>query len=207
VTADRLGEVAVLVDRLRRAPDTGPPQLTDRWTELQDRAGAALDCGPRVRELLGAGEVLMAHRLLASLRHPDTPAWATQALEADARAFGWPALMPPRLVAESIDPGDTTLPERRLVRFREGEAISEGRVQRCTATDVTVRISSAAGYSFPVVPRSRVEPVDPTPEEALEQGRVAAAAGDDLGVLLWICCLNERGHADLALQLSALLNL
>ena len=202
---DRLVELAVLVEGHRAQPLRVPNQLRGRWSGLQARASDALDFGDRLRELLVAGEVLAAHRILVPLRGADAPIWLREGLEASAKAFGWPEITRKRQVAGATEVGDTFLAQGRQVRYREGARVFEGRVQRSTLSEVTVRTSDQEGYTFPVIPRFRVEPVDPSVAESVTQGRVAAQAGDDLAVILWSCSLSERGQPALAEQLRDLL--
>ena len=205
IAEDRLVELAVLVEGHRVQPLEVPDPLRGRWSRLQAQASATLDFGDRLRDLLLAGEVLAARRILVPLRREDAPAWLREGLEASANAFGWPEITRERQVERPAEVGDTSLAQGRQVRYREGTSVLEGSVQRCTLNEVTVRISDERGYTFPVIPRFRVEPVDPNLAEAVTQGRVAARAGDDLAVLLWSCSLSERGQPALAEQLRDLL--
>lgn len=213
IAAGDLGLLALLEARATPLRGAMPADVQGAFTAMEARIGAALAFGPRLKELLGSGQVLLAAGLVDSLRRDDLPAPMVERVEALAVAEGWPSLLARwRLTAGGSGPGSGTpgagiedLPRLREVRFRRGDGVESGRVWRCSPERVTVRQQQAGGYVFPVVARAAVEPVDPSPAEALAQGRAAARAGEPLLVVLWCCCLKVRGATAEAAELQALL--
>ena len=205
---DRLVDLATLVDEIRRQPITVPEQVAERWKRVQASATEALAFGRRLRGMLKKGEVLAAHKLIAPILAAATPDWLRDVLDKTARDHGWPALTRKwKLVAGSVkaDQPDTDLARLRRVRFVKDGVVQEGQLWRCSAAEATVRMGNASGYTYPVVRRYEIEPVEPQRDEALRQGIAVAAGGDALAVALWSCHLHERGDQQRAQRLRRLI--
>ncbi len=200
-----LAGLARLQDGLRKQPLAVPARLSARWQDLVERVETALDCGPKLRQLLRGGEVLAARQLLQPLREAATPAWMQASLDRSAKGFGWPALSADYQITVARAQADQGLTRHRKIRCVQDGRIRAGQVWSSDGGRLTVRLSGAAGFTYPNFHRSEVEPVDPTPEEALRQGQLAGSKGDVVGVLLWCCHLCEVGAKAAAQQLRQLL--
>lgn len=199
---DRLGEVARILEDAAPPPD----ELRVRWTALRAKAEAALACGDRLRALVRDGRVLEARQLANRLRDPALPARAAASLDTAAQHLGWPPLSRPWRVATAVPlPASEPLPKLRKVRFVRDGTVGEGALWQHAVAGVTLRTVVAGGYTYPVVPCTDVEPVAPTPAEALQHGIAVAAAGDGFGALLWSCYLDEHGRRGDAERLRELL--
>jgi hypothetical protein len=189
----RLADLAGMVDRLNTTPLQVPDELEPRLRAVRARVDADLLCAPKLRDLLRQGRVLQARRLLEPIRQPSTPAWLRQDLDRAARGFGWPPICRADTVVPGAVGGEAVpgLPQHRRIRCVLDGQIHEDQVWGSTHEKVTLRRSGAAGFRYPRIDRSKVEPVDPTPAEALAEGLAAAQRGDALGVVLWSCHLHE----------------
>jgi hypothetical protein len=206
LSADRLAELAVLVERVRRRPIEAPPSLAERWRAVRARAEAALQFGERLRTMVRGGEILRAHRLLVPLLQSTTPSWMRDRLDTAAKSFGWPSFTRDWNVRTGdVKVAGTPLERLRRVRFVKDDALQEGHLWRSGEKEATVRVSGLGGYTFPVVPRHAVEPVDPNPQDAISQGVAAARADDPRSVMLWCCFCHEQGDTAAAARLRAML--
>ena len=206
ISADDVAGLAVLVDRVRARPITAPASLEDRWKTVQARAETTLVCGDRIRSMVAQGEILQAERLIAPILDASTPQWMRARLDAATKRFGWPALSRDwQIVDLDRESGDVKLANMRRVRFVKDGELHEGTLLRSDADRATVRFAGAGGFTFPVVARGDVEPVEPKPEEALAQGVAAARESRARRVALWSCHLHEHGETANETRLRALI--
>jgi hypothetical protein len=211
VEADRFASLLSLVSARRQQGELGgalaalqraltlPLNTTQRHTieATTHDVRAALDEACRqVLAALGAGDVLAARErcrlLLAEGAESAGPALAT-ALQVPAGsldrvpergAVPWPIAAP--------------LPRDRVVRTQLPTGATTGRVVDGRSDQVTLRIETAHGVTFPTLAVTACEPVDPTADEAVELGLAALQAGDGLLARLWLCCARLRGAADVS---------
>jgi hypothetical protein len=85
------------------------------------------------------------------------------------------------------------LPRDRAVRVHLADGTAMGRIVAARSDQVTVRVETPRGVTFPTVPVVACEPLQPTPAEAVEQALAALQAGDALLARLWACCARLRG--------------
>lgn len=190
---ENLAELVRLQDGLLKQPLVVPAKLESRWQELQGRVEKALACGPRLRELLRRGQVLEARAILSPLRDAKTPSWMRQELDQAALDNGWPALGRSYAVVNASAKASDPLDKHREIRFLQNGRIKSGRVWNTKGRRLTVRVAGDAGFTYPSFDRGDVEPVDPTPDEALRQGLAAVEKKDVVNLLLWCCYLHEVG--------------
>lgn len=202
---EHLAELARLQDGLRRRPLSIPPELETRWRDLQGRVVEALVCAPRLRELLRRGQVLAARAILAPLRDAGTPAWMRADLDRAARAIGWPALGRSYVLDGASPAAGDCFDKHREVRFWQDGRIQQGRVWISKGRQLTLRVAGTAGYTYPTFDLGDVEPIEPTPDEALRQGLAAVEKADVVNLLLWCCYLHEVGAKSASLRLRKLL--
>jgi hypothetical protein len=206
ISADDLAGLAVLVDRVRARPIPAPASLAERWQAVRARADAALACADRLRDMVEQGEILKAERLIAPIFTGSTPQWVRNRLDADTKKFGWPALSRAwRVVDSGVEPA-AGLAKMRRVRFVKDGDLHEGTLWRVDGRRATVRVAGSGGFTFPVVLRRDVEPVDPGIDEALAQGVAAARESQARRVALWSCHFHERGEIARESQLRALIH-
>ncbi|MEE2888188.1 MAG: hypothetical protein VX951_12230 [Planctomycetota bacterium] len=203
--SEDLAELARLQDGLRQQPLNMPPELETRWQSLQGRVESALACAPRLRELVRRGQVLAARAILAPLRNAKTPAWMRADLDRATQGIGWPALGRSYQVEASSAVAGGAFDKHRQVRCWQNGRILQGRVWINKGRQLTVRVSGAAGYTYPIFDLGDVEPVAATPDEALRQGLAAVEKADVDNLLLWCCYLHEVGAESASLRLRKLL--
>ncbi|MGB3966915.1 MAG: hypothetical protein WBO45_09295, partial [Planctomycetota bacterium] len=94
--------------------------------------------------------------------------------------------------------GDTVLPiaralaTGRAVRFAHDGRTGEGTVVDASSGSVTLRVPSPGGVTFPTLPRTRVEPVDASGDEAIEMAFAALQVGDVVLARLWAAVAGSR---------------
>jgi hypothetical protein len=138
-------------------------------------AGEVLAANARCRTLLAEGADIVGPALAAGLDLPPLPLQRSP----ERTAQPWP-------IAAS-------LPRDRIVRARLAEGPVTGRVVDGRSDQVTLRIETPHGVTFPTLPVVRCEPVGPTADEAVELSLAALQAGDALLARLWLSCADLRG--------------
>ncbi|MCB9878473.1 MAG: hypothetical protein H6835_12815 [Planctomycetes bacterium] len=153
---------------------------------------AVVEVGGALHQRLQSGEVLAARELAerwfaAQGDATELPPPLRDALAAD---LDWRR---PLVRNADVAPQATALARRRRVRLDwHGELVS-GSVAQARAEQVTVRVETARGQSYPTVPAVAIEPVDADADEAVEMALVAHAAGEPLLARLWWACAVLRG--------------
>ncbi|MBL8728052.1 MAG: hypothetical protein JNM25_06450, partial [Planctomycetes bacterium] len=138
-------------------------------------AGDVLAANDRCRALLAEGADLVVPTLAAGLGMP-----AVSLQRAPERtAQPWPIAAP--------------LPRDRLVRTRLADGPVTGRVVDGRSDQVTLRVETPHGVTFPTVAVVGCEPVDASVAEAVELSLAALQAGEALLARLWLCSAQLRG--------------
>ena len=88
----------------------------------------------------------------------------------------------------------TPLPRDRNVRAQLPDGRTTGRIVDSRSDQVTVRLQTEQGVTFPTLEVVACEPVDATPAEAIEMGFAALHAGDAILAHLWRRCAELRGE-------------
>jgi len=101
---------------------------------------------------------------------------------------------PLRVPAQTGRPWPTPAPlsRDRNVRVRVGAGFQLARVVDSRSDQVTLRVGSDQGVTFPTMPAVACEPVDPTPAEAAEMGFAALHARDGLLARMWLAAASLR---------------
>lgn len=143
------------------------------------RGGAVLEARRRLDALLADESARVLERI--------GPTLAAAGLQADPRA------MPAR--GERPWPLPARMPRQRLVRVDRGTEAVVGRVVDARSDQVTLRVETPRGVTFPTVAAAACEPVDATGPEAVEMGLAALHAGEPLLARLWLAAARLRGAA------------
>jgi len=85
------------------------------------------------------------------------------------------------------------LPRDRVVRALLADGPATGRVVDGRSDQVTLRMETPHGVTFPTLAVTACEPVDPSAAEAVELALAALQAGQPLLARLWLCCAGLRG--------------
>jgi hypothetical protein len=91
-------------------------------------------------------------------------------------------------------PTAVPLPRDRTVRASLSDGPAAGRIVDSRSDQVTVRLQTPHGVTFPTLRITACEPVDATPAEAIEMGFAALHAGDAVLAHLWQRCARLRGE-------------
>ncbi|MFT4512106.1 MAG: hypothetical protein ACI91B_000792 [Planctomycetota bacterium] len=184
LSAKELGSASATLQRLRNQAlsRVQREQLTGVEARLLPLNMA---CEKRILEFVQGGEVLAANREAAQLVVGGV--WrATQLLTAApelALASNW---------QESLDVKAATVPmpapllRNRKVRVRFRDELRAGVVASSNRDEVTVRLVSAGGQTYPTVKAVSCEPADSTSSEAVEMGLAAVRAGAPRLARLWM---------------------
>ncbi len=187
------GELGGALAALQRALVL-PLDATQRETvqARADEVRAALDRAcEQIANAVGTGDVLAAHS-------------SAQKLLAEGAELARPALAASlHCAAESLDrvpergampwPIAAPLARDRVVRVRLAAGPATGRVVDGRSDQVTLRVETEHGVTFPTLAVTVCEPVDASAAEAVELALAALQAGEPLLARLWLCCANQRG--------------
>jgi hypothetical protein len=155
-------------------------------------------CAQLVQSLC-RGQVLAARADVARLcgdGHAFAAPWLDSAMQAIGRRDG--------LLRERAAKTPATLPiAKPLARGREVRVLRQGRlltgiVVESKSDQVTVRLPSPTGLSFPTVAVVATEPVAASRDEAIEMAWAALHAGDVVLARLWFAYASEPGEASLS---------
>lgn len=183
-----LAGAASSLARLRAQPlDAGQRVVTD---DLERRLVAAVrQVGSLLHGSLQRGEVLAARPLAErwfAAREGFMDGVAAELPPPLRDAFGgeldWRR---PLQVSEAAPPQPAPLDRRRRVRLDWRGELVVGSVAQARADQVTVRVETARGQSYPTVPAVACEPLDADAGEAVEMALAAVAAGEPLLARLW----------------------
>lgn len=184
VEEHELGSAAGVVQQLHNQP------LSKAQRTRLDRFAARLSplqvaAEQRILQQVRSGDVLAADHSAAELVISGT--WRAEALAqaAPQLAVGdnWQRALEPR---EQTAPRPTPLARNRQVRVRWRDQLRAGVVANSRADQVTVRLRTDKGQSFPTVPASACEPTDSTSAEAVEMGFAALHANAPRLARLWL---------------------
>lgn len=199
-----LGAALATVHHLRALPLDGAQRTALlAVTEPLEQALAAA-CA-RIVEGLCQGRVLQTREQLAQLFADGEP-FAEPWLDSALRAVG----VGHRLLGR-IAPRQETLPVARPlargrdVRVRTVSRQGVGTVVDSRAGQVTLRVATTNGWSFPTLAALAVEPVEPTADEATEMALLAVQADDAVLARLWFavaCVRSPKGLGERAQLLA-----
>lgn len=185
-----LGGALAVLQRTAALPlDAAQRQLVQ--TSAQEvRAAVDVVCA-EVRTALAGGEVLAANDRCRALL-ADGPDLVAPTL---AAGLGLPAATLQRVPERTAQPWPVAAPlaRDRVVRTRLADGPVTGRVVDGRSDQVTLRVETPHGVTFPTLAVVGVEPVDPSAAEAVELALAALQAGDALLARLWLCCAQSRG--------------
>lgn len=139
----------------------------------------------RILEHVRQGEVLAADQLAASLVVGGV--WPAERLLAAVPDLALGDDWQRALATERTSlPKPALLQRNRAVRIRFRDQLHAGIVANSSEDQVTVRLRSATGQSFPTVKVIACEPADSTAMDAIEMGIAAARAGVPRLARLWL---------------------
>ncbi len=183
--AGLFGEAKASLQGLRAQP-LDAAQLA-AVTELEASLAQALgDAGRTWANALGEGRVLGVHTHLVALRGAGNTTEEDVFAAALAGAGVTMALRKAPAASDETLPIARALPRGAAVRFLHQGRLGNGFVVDASTDRVTVRQQDAAGQSFPTVPRTAVERVGGSRDDAVEGGLAALHAGDVLLARLWL---------------------
>ncbi len=170
------------------APERLSPAQRDVVAQRRQLAQQALGTSAaEVRAWLRSGDVRLATAAVRGLL-AGGPATAASLAELPCGAS------PDRPVPDND--GSWRLPEPlakgRAVRLLVEGTRRIGTVVASRSDRVTLRINTGQGVTFPTVDLAAVEPIDPTPDEALAMAWAALHAADPLAARLWLACAELR---------------
>ncbi|MBL9078628.1 MAG: hypothetical protein JNL08_14050 [Planctomycetes bacterium] len=206
VDADRLHTLLSLVASRRAAGELGaalaavqraaalPLAAAQREAVQQAQQqvdGAWHDACERLQAALAEGRVLLVAAVLDDLLRDADAAFAARCAEQLQLAGG--ALDRAPAAGPLPWPVAAPLPRDRGVRTRLAGAEVTGRVVDGRADQVTLRVETEHGVTFPTVPVVQCEPTVPTADEAVEQGFAALQAGQPRLARLWLAAARRIG--------------
>lgn len=215
VSADRFASLMSLLEshlseaELGSAAGTLQRLLKRPLSDAQRERVAALEvrllslkkaCAARILEFVQSGEVLAADREAAQLVTGGV--WqATELLAVVPNltlASNWQGSIDTKAAAVPLP---TPLKRDRQVRVRFRDQLRVGVVASSNRDEVTVRLVSRGGQTFPTVKYVSCEPASSTSSEAVEMGLAAVHAGSPRLARLWMLRvhllkgeLTPRGH-------------
>ena len=184
ISGRALGDAAAAVQRLLAQPlsVTQQQQVVALQASLQPLQA---DLEARILELVRNGEVLQADQQAATL--VASGVWSAERLLAavPTLAIGrdWQRAVS---VATAALQKPTPLQRDREVRIRFREQLQLGVIKSTGLHQVTVRLRSKTGQSFPTVPVVACEPVASSAGEAIEMCFAAVHAGEPRLSRLWL---------------------
>lgn len=182
--AGELGNASAALQRLRaqRLSDAQQQKLAGLEQRLQPLAAA---CELRVLDLVRSGELLEADREAAQLVVGGV--LRADRLTTAADGLGLAANWQAGIAKDRQDlPAAAPLLRNRKVRVRFRDQLRDGVVASSNRDEVTVRIVTARGKTFPTVKAIACEPADSTSSEAIEMGLAAVHAGAPRLARLWL---------------------
>jgi len=183
--AGMFGEAQASLQGLRAQP-LDAAQLA-AVAELEASLAQALgDAGRTWAQALGEGRVLGVHAHLVALRGAGNTTEEDSVVAALAGAGVAMAWRKEPAATDETLPIARALPRGAAVRFLHQGRLGNGFVVDASTDRVTVRQQDAAGQSFPTVPRTAVEKVGGSRDDAVEAGLAALHAGDVLLARLWL---------------------
>lgn len=210
VAEGRLGDALAARERLRTQPLDAGQQAALAVASSDVEAAIAAACA-QLLAALGRGDVLAARRDLGAFAAGDATQfwpWLAQALQLAGVADVGGDLGRPVSAGERPWPLPKPLARNRTVRVEWRGALHVATVVDSRADEVTVRVATATGQSYPTLRAVACEPIAASADEAVEMGFAALHGGEPLLARLWL--LRARlgagtGGGARAEQLAALL--
>lgn len=208
IDADRFGSMLSLIDLRLQQGEVGramvvleqlqqwallPAQRAELATRRASGDEALQQCVLEVSRRLTLGEVRLAAALVRSLLAGGAASREhLQKLPCGAQPER--QIAAPRERWRQPEP----LAKGRMVRLLQGDTSRIGSVVDSRSDRLTLRVAHAQGVTFPTVAMSAVEPLEPTPNEAVAMGWASLQAGELLVARLWLACAELRGAGQTA---------
>lgn len=196
--AGQFGRALATLQHLGGLPlDAAQHAVVARSRSAVDAALVAAGAG--VRALLAESRALAARDAIAALVGDGPEATRRAAMTTAGLDPGWLA---PAAPSDRMLPLPRPLPRGRQVRLR-GDDPAMATVVDGRADQVTVRIETAAGQTFPTLAVTACEPVGASRDEAIELALAALHAGDPLLARLWWAVVRAGGTLPARAELLA----
>lgn len=200
-TEGQLGSALATLQHMRGLPLDGAQRAALVAASAPLETALAAACG-RIVEHLCHGRALLARDELERLC-TGGEVFVEPWLDLAWRAVGLPeGVLHAIPASEAIPPLARPLARGREVRVLARDRTGSGTVVDSRSDQVTVRMQTPTGWSFPTVSALCCEPVQPTADEAIELGFAALQARADRLARLWLAVarlrspqgLGERGQ-------------
>tara|TARA_R110002094_G_scaffold39766_3_gene52355 strand:- start:1907 stop:2659 length:753 start_codon:yes stop_codon:yes gene_type:complete len=179
----QLGNASAALQRLLQQPLSDAQRL--QLASVQERLLPLTKAREqRVLELVQRGEVLAADREASQLVVGGV--WRASELLAAAPELSFASNWQGQIVTSGKVPMPTPLLRNRKVRVRWRDELRAGVVAGSSRDEVTVRLVSEGGQTFPTVKAIACEPFDSSSSEAVEMGLAAVRAGAPRLARLWM---------------------
>lgn len=190
----RIAEGYVAADALG-AMDLAPDWRARHRAALESLTAAREEQLEALAEALQRADGVAARGLAEPLWRPPHPALRA-AIQSFCAGRAWPELRgPDETISSGADEEIAVdrLASRRTVLWHGGGEPVRARVIGGSGPTVSLEVFRRGQVTYPIAPRTAVVPVDPTPEELVQQGLAHCAAGERHVARLWWLAAQMKG--------------